>query len=92
MAGSDACQGRLLAELDVLHDLQRKGEITEQTVDAEEADDAEVTEQLVEWPSAVLANNLTDCTSSGNIAHAVEVLLTQSPRHSCPPGVQRDAR
>ena len=53
----------LLVELDVLHDLQRKGEITEQTVDTEEANDAEVAEQLVEWPSAVLANNLTDCTS-----------------------------
>ena len=53
----------LLVELDVLHDLQRKGEITEQTVDTEEANDTEVAEQLVEWPSAVLANNLTDCTS-----------------------------
>ena len=82
----------LLVELDVLHDLQRKGEITEQTVDTEEADDTEVAEQLVEWPSAVLANNLTDRTSSGNVAHTVDVLLTQSPRHSCPPGVQRGAR
>ena len=86
-AGTD-----LLVELDVLHDLQRKGEITEQTVDAQETNDTEVAEQLVEWPSAVLANDLTDCTSSGNVAHTVEVLLTQSPRHSCPPGVQRRAR
>ena len=60
----------LLVELDVLHDLQRKGEITEQTVDTEEADDTEVAEQLVEWPGAVFANKLTDCTSSGNVGYA----------------------
>ena len=82
----------LLVELDILHDLERKGEITEQAVDTEEADDTEVAEQLVEWPSAVLANNLTDCTSSGNIAHTAEVSLTQSPRHSCPLGVRLSAR
>ena len=82
----------LLIQLDVLHDLQRKGEITEQTVDTEEANDTEVAEQLVEWPSAVLANNLTDCTSSGNVGNAEYALLTQSPQRSCPLGVQRGAR
>ena len=82
----------LLVQLDVLHDLQRKGEITEQTVDTEEADDTEVAEQLVEWPSAVLANNLaahTCCVRHINGPFVTE--LTRSLLHFCLPEGQSSA-
>ena len=49
----------LLVELDVLHNLKCEGEVTEETVHAEKADDTEVAEELVQGASAVLSDDLT---------------------------------
>ena len=49
-----------MVELNILHDLQSQCEVAEETVDPEKTDKAEVAEQLVQWLSAVLANNLAE--------------------------------
>lgn len=51
----DACEHGLLVELDVVEGLDGEGEVTKETVDAEESDDREVAEHLVERAVAVLA-------------------------------------
>ena len=50
----------LLAQLYVFHDFECEGEITEQSVDAQQSDDAEVTEHPVQRTHTVLAHNLPE--------------------------------
>ena len=50
----------LLAQLYVFHDFECEGEITEQSVDAQQSDDAEVTEELVKRTGAIFTNNLAE--------------------------------
>ena len=59
MAGCHPGEGRLLVELDVLHNLQGEGEVTEKTVNTQETDDTEVSEHAVQWANTILANDLT---------------------------------
>lgn len=47
----------LLVELDVVESLEGKAEVAEQTVDAQESDDGEITKHAVEALGAILASN-----------------------------------
>ena len=59
MAGCHPGEGRLLVELDVLHNLQGEGEVTEKAVNTQQTNDTEVSEHAVQWTNTILANDLT---------------------------------
>lgn len=50
----------LLAQLHILHDFQRECEIAEESMNAQQSDDAEVTEHPIQWTHAVLAHDIPE--------------------------------
>lgn len=57
VGGHDAGEHGLLVHLDVVEDLQGKTEVTEETVHAQQSDDREVAEHLVQGARSVLAGD-----------------------------------
>ena len=57
MGGHDAREHGFLVHLDVVEGLEREGEVAQQAVDAQQADDGEVAEHLVERARAVFASD-----------------------------------
>ena len=55
----DKYNDHLLSKFDIVHHLQRKGEVAEKGMDAKKADDAEISQHSIEWLDAVLANDFT---------------------------------
>lgn len=49
----------LLVEFDVVEHLQCEGEVTEEDMDSEQTDDAEVTQHAVQWTLAVFTGDFT---------------------------------
>lgn len=70
MAGSDASEEGTATQLDVLHGLEGEGRVAQENVDAEQADEREVTEVAVQRLGAVLASNV------GNLLGALALLLS----------------
>ncbi len=66
VGGHDAREHGLFVELDVVECLEREGEVAEQAVHAQQADDAEVAEHAVEGAGAVFAR---DGGGVGVLAH-----------------------
>ena len=64
MASGDTSEWRFLVKLDVFHDFQSQSEIAEETVNAEQADDTEVSKHTVKRAHTVLANEFTKCQLS----------------------------
>lgn len=83
MAGSDAGEGGLLIELDVVHHFQSEGEVAEMDVYAQEANDGKVAQHAVQRALAVLADDFTDKNEYEQ--DAVQDKLTQFPLPTCPP-------
>ena len=89
MFGGDT---NLLVEFNVFHNLEREREVAKKTVDAEKTDDTEVTKEFVEWPSAVLADDLALRTISHCVGTFGNSERTRSLLHSCPLEVRPSAR
>ena len=73
----------LLAQLHILHDFQRECEIAEESMNAQQSDDAEVTEHAVERTNTVFPHNFTVETVRINTIDANTQERTQSPLVFC---------
>lgn len=65
----------LLVELNVIHDLQSEGEVSKEDMDTQKPDDAEVSEQAVEWALAIFSNDLSDLLRRFAFALSRDVLV-----------------
>ena len=83
VACGDACKGRLLVELDIVHHFQGEGEVAEVNVHAQEANDGKVAQHTVQRALTVLTNNLTNKNEPKEDSSREK--LTQSPLLTCPP-------
>lgn len=70
VGGHDAGEHGFFVQLDVIERLEREGEVAQQAVHAQQADDAEVAEHAVEGPGAVFAG---DGVRVGVLAHGGEL-------------------